>query len=227
MGGAGEACRLTIRTPGGGRRREELPSREGSSTLGPMSSSNLTQFTRFAAIFCSTAVSLLWVSSATAEDKAAPVAPAPMPAVNAAAPAKTAFKMPAWVSTEASALVTAQKPAFDAWYAGVQKKVVNEGLTSPGDAKRVALEILKNAQAQVGAQISELQTKAKQAMSSKLATAKTSVLQKGKEAVVGLSDADQLTLKNLTDKKSQLEQMLSELMKKTSDTASSVMSNLK
>jgi hypothetical protein len=187
-----------------------------------MLTSNLPLGRRLAAAALSAMASAALIQSALADDKTT----GPIPATISDQPAK-GFKMPAWVSTEATALVKAQKPTFDAWYGGLQKKLAAEGTTSQLDIKRVALEVLKSAQGQVGTQISELQVKARQAVASKLADAKQSALQKGKETLVGLSEPDQLTLKNLTEKKSQLEQMTSELTKKASDAATGLLQNLK
>jgi len=161
----------------------------------------------------------------------APGAAADGPAANvvAAAPASHVTVPRPWVAAEGSRLAKANNLSLESVKRVARQKLAVKGVSpSDPDVEALAVQLLQQANEAAEADLKQLQAEMKAAAERK--KAQREAQQKMKEAKDNLAEvsaADQMHLQQAMDRKAKLEQLLSQLMKKASDTSQAVTGNLK
>lgn len=155
--------------------------------------------------------------------------PAVSPAANVAAPVSHVNVPRPWVAAEGSRLAKANNLSLESVKRVARQKLAVKGVSpADPDVEALAVQLLQQANQAAEADLKQIQAEMKAAAERKKAQRESQ--QKMKEAKDNLAEAsaaDQMHLQQAMDRKAKLEQLLSQLMKKASDTSQAVTGNLK
>ncbi len=134
-----------------------------------------------------------------------------------------------WVAAEGSKVSKATTLSIDAVRAAARQKLsAGGGATTEADIDALVLLVLQSAQKDAAADLhrlmAEMQANAEKKKALRDAQQK---IKEKKDAISEMNEQDQLALQMAMDRKSKLEQAISNLMKKSSDTSQTIIQNLK
>lgn len=165
---------------------------------------------------------------AFAADKPASVR-TPATAVGPAQTARPIAVPQAWIAAEASKLAKSNTASVDAVVATARQKLASNGAAASNpDVEALALQVLQKANDEAASDLKALQAQMKaNADKRKALRDAQQKMKEEKDSLSEMGSADQLRLQQLMDRKSKLEEMISNLLKKSSDTQAAVTGNLK
>lgn len=134
-----------------------------------------------------------------------------------------------WVVAEGARLAKANQISVESIRRIARQKLAVKGTEPLGtDVEALTLQLLQQASEATEADLRNLQAEMKATAEKKKAMRESQQkMKEGKDALADASSADQLHLRQLMDRKTKLEQIISNMTKKASDTSASVTGNLK